>query len=342
MLQTQETIYQQWLNLRHQQARIRLFDAAQSLGLSEEQLVAANCGIEAQKLAPDFTLLFKNLESLGPLLALTRNPHAVIEKEGVYRNVQLHGKVGMVLDEDIDLRLFFAHWSSLYAVKLETALGQRHGFYIFDHDGSATHKIYLTEQANFTKYCELVERLQGQGLKQTDQLVPATVPASSFDRAKTADFLEDWSKMRDTHDFLLLLKKYGISRYEALQVAEGRYAESLDPQLCFKILRQAAEAKVPIMIFVGNRGCIEIHSGPIEKCVNKGGWFNILDQDFNLHVNTRGLSVAYRVEKPTTDGVVTSIELFAEDGELVMQVFGQRKPGQAELESWREILRQDI
>jgi putative hemin transport protein len=40
-------------------------------------------------------------------------------------------------------------------------------------------------------------------------------------------------------------------------------------------------------------------------------------------------------KKPTVDGVVTSLEAFDRDGELMAMFFGVRKPGQPEKQVWR-------
>ena len=38
------------------------------------------------------------------------------------------------------------------------------------------------------------------------------------------------------------------------------------------------------MCFVGNRGCIQIHSGPIQDIKPMGPWINIFDETFHLHL----------------------------------------------------------
>lgn len=43
------------------------------------------------------------------------------------------------------------------------------------------------------------------------------------------------------------------------------------------------------------------------------------------------------MRKPSSDGIVTSWEAFDADGELVVQLFGARKPGQPERDDWREL-----
>jgi putative hemin transport protein len=43
------------------------------------------------------------------------------------------------------------------------------------------------------------------------------------------------------------------------------------------------------------------------------------------------------VEKPTEDGIVTSLEIFDEEKNNIATFFGARKPGKPELKGWREI-----
>ena len=72
-------------------------------------------------------------------------------------------------------------------------------------------------------------------------------------------------------------------------------------------LEAAAEDKTPIMIFVGSRGCIQIHTGRIARLLDTHGWFNILDPDFNLHLRDSAVARVFSVRKPTDDGLVISL-----------------------------------
>ncbi len=69
-----------------------------------------------------------------------------------------------------------------------------------------------------------------------------------------------------------------------------------------------------------------------------GPWVNVLDPDFNLHVDTTRVCGAWAVHKPTTDGPVHSLELLDDDGEVSVRVFGARKPGRPEDPRWVEVL----
>ncbi len=63
-----------------------------------------------------------------------------------------------------------------------------------------------------------------------------------------------------------------------------------------------------------------------------------MDPDFNLHLDMSKIAQTYIVRKPTEDGVVTAVEVFNEQEEIIVQFFGKRKPGIPELEGWREIV----
>jgi putative hemin transport protein len=67
-------------------------------------------------------------------------------------------------------------------------------------------------------------------------------------------------------------------------------------------------------------------------------WLNVLDPGFNLHLREDRIAMAWVVRKPTADGDVTSLELFDADGETLAMFFGERKPGRAELASWRALV----
>jgi len=43
------------------------------------------------------------------------------------------------------------------------------------------------------------------------------------------------------------------------------------------------------------------------------------------------------VRKPSDDGIITSYEGFDAEGELVIQLFGVRKPGIPERDDWRAL-----
>ena len=90
------------------------------------------------------------------------------------------------------------------------------------------------------------------------------------------------------------------------------------------------------MFFVGNPGIVQIFTGQVANLRRTGPWMNVLDTGFNLHANTESIRCWWLVRRPSADGIITSVEAFNADGELVLTVFGERKPGIPESELWRE------
>ena len=103
------------------------------------------------------------------------------------------------------------------------------------------------------------------------------------------------------------------------------------------MLERAAADQLSIMCFVGNPGCIQIHTGPVQRIQVMGPWLNVLDPGFNLHLREDHIADAWIVRKPTVDGKVTSLELFDAEQRNLAMFFGERKPGKAELPRWREL-----
>ena len=76
------------------------------------------------------------------------------------------------------------------------------------------------------------------------------------------------------------------------------------------MLHHAAAGEIPIMCFVGNRGCIQIHSGPVKTIKPMGPWINVLDETFHLHLRTRPHPRALGGAQADQDGHVTSLEAY--------------------------------
>lgn len=328
---------------QHPTARIR--SAATALGTSEAALVATGVDGPAVALAPpggDWRGLLPDLEALGDVMALTRNDACVHERHGVYRNVDVslpHG-MALVLGDEIDLRLFCARWGAAYAVESPGRGGSpRRSLQFFDRSGDAVHKVFLTDASDAGAYDALVARYRAEAPPAPpDAPRPEPTPERSDAAINAAALLSDWAALEDTHDFYALLGKHGVTRTQALRLAEGRFTERIPAAAVRATLEAAAAAATPIMVFVGNPGALQIHSGSIERLVETGPWFNVLDARFNLHLATGQIADVWIVVKPTADGDVTAVEAYDAAGQQIVQLFGARKPGVHERADWRALV----
>jgi len=96
-----------WAAFSAGEAKGYAVDIAAELGLTEGELVAAGIGNNVIRLDADWGDLIKRLEELGEVKILTRNPSVVHEKIGTFGEVSINGEMGLVLNRDVDLRLFF-------------------------------------------------------------------------------------------------------------------------------------------------------------------------------------------------------------------------------------------
>ncbi|UFN49910.1 hemin-degrading factor [Roseomonas sp. OT10] len=323
-------------SLLREQPRLRARDAARALGTTEAALVASGATGPAAPLRPDWAALIGALPKVGGIMALTRNEHAVHERHGAFRDVSSGPGHILVLGPDIDLRLFPGGWAYAYALG-----GERPSIQIFDRDGEAVHKVYATGETDRDAWAALCRDFAapaagpGAARPPLAPAVPEPPPTETLVDAK--GLRQDWLALQDTHDFVTLLKRHKASRRQAFRLAGDDLARPLATTAGSATLRLAAAREVPVMVFVGNRHAIQIHTGPVHRLVDVPGWFNVLDPAFNLHLREAGVTEAWRVVKPTVDGVVTSIELLDEAGRPVALLFGARKPGQPEREDWRAL-----
>jgi putative hemin transport protein len=64
------------------------------------------------------------MPAMGEVMALTRNESCVHERRGVYSDYRTGAIAAMVLDPEIDLRIFPAHWVHAFAVVEEPGRGR--------------------------------------------------------------------------------------------------------------------------------------------------------------------------------------------------------------------------
>ena len=341
------------LRTRFAQARasgLRARNAAEAIGVSEGAAIAAHAGehdqpLRAVPLRAEWLAILQALEPCGPVMALTRNESTVHEKTGVYQNLSATGPVGLAVNEDIDLRLFFMHWHAGFAVTEAAAnpgVAPALSLQFYDAAGLAVHKVFCRDASDRAAFEAVMQRFAAPHLAPTfgpKKARPAPRPDAEID---APSFVAAWAAMQDTHDFFGLLQKHQVERQQSFRLAEGRFTRRAPTSAVRTLLQEASFGGEPIMVFVGSPGCIQIHTGPVQRVepreIAGQPWLNVLDPGFNLHLREDVIAAVWVVEKPTVDGTVTSIEAFDEGGEVIAMFFGARKPGSPERDDWRALV----
>lgn len=318
-------------------ASLRERDLARQLGISEAEFVAAWCGEGAVRIEPRVNDVLVGLEAVGEVMALTRNESAVHEKIGVYDKVVTGEKNALVLGEQIDLRIFPSVWAHGFAVEKREGDEVRRSLQFFDSAGEAVHKVHLRPASNLYAYQKLVDSLVVDDQSQTVQVSPIADDEPESPPAVDAarHLRERWEGMTDVHQFFGMLRALKMTRHQAVSSIGEDFAWQLDRDALVAMIRHAAGDTIPIMCFVGSRGCIQIHSGPIRNIKPMGPWINIFDETFHLHLRFDHVAEVWAVRRPTKDGHITSLEAYGEDRKLIIQFFGQRHEGESERGDWR-------
>lgn len=324
---------------REDDPKARERDLAERLGVSEAEFVAAWCGESVTRIRVDMDTIFNGLESVGEVMALTRNSSAVHEKIGVYDKYHSGRHASMMLGENIDTRMFPSHFVHAFEVRKATDDGVRRSLQFFDAHGDAVHKIHLREKSDISAWADLLAPLEHEDQSQRVACIALPAAKTHHDPAQAhAELRQRWEKMTDTHQFVGIIRKLGLTRQQAVRVIGDDLAWPVATEAVGAMMHAASDEGLPIMCFVGSRGCIQIHGGPIKTVKPMGPWLNVMDPTFHLHLRSDHIDEVWAVRKPTDKGHVTSVEAYDRDGQLIIQFFGKRIEGQDEREGWRSIV----
>ncbi len=182
----------------------------------------------------------------------------------------------------------------------------------FDESGDAVHKVHLRSESDADGWAAFIARFRASDQTPGQAFAPALAktPPRPDDEIDGDGFRAAYLQMRDTHELFGILRTFGVGRRQALRLLGPEFARPVEPLALRALLRGAAAAALPLMIFVGNQAVIQIYSGPVRTLKQYGDWFNVMDPGFNLHLFEPGIRSAWVVRKPTADGLVSSLELY--------------------------------
>ncbi len=350
------TLAERWTTLRAEQPKLGIRDAARTLRVSEAELLDTTVGATATRLkntdhAP--REIMRRALDLGKVMGLTRNENGVIEVTGVAsrlaeakqgdagaKDAESEARqlniAGGYLGGPIDLRFHFTEWKFAYAVVQPGKDGAvSRSLQFFDGGGNAVHKLYLKDETKVPVFDKLVADFRQPQQEGKLVIVPAVdkKPAKPDSAVDVKEFQLAWKEMTDVHQFNRIVSEFGLTREQALRLAPAGVVQKVMPQAVRTLLEQASAQQVPIMAFLGNGGVTQIYSGKINKVQEAGGFFNVLDPDFNLHLRDKAFKAGYVLQRAG----VTSVEFYDNEGELVVTFFGVRERGKPQPQGWLDL-----
>lgn len=287
-------------------------------------------------LAVDWRESLLRLESLGEVRIITRNRAMIHDKTGRFANVSVAGPAMLVLNQSIDLRVFPQHWRHTL-LRVDGDGGQV--LHVFDGHGRPVIAIHRTAATDGQAWDAFAASARS-GSDEPPRLDPEPQrQAERPDEEIDADGLRAaWDALRDVHEFHGMLKRFDVGRVQALRLVAGTWTRRLEADAPVRILHAAVARQLNIMVFVGNPGNIQIHTGPIATADLEGGHLRVRDPGFGLNCDLSRIREVWEVRKPTAEGGITTLELYDDRGDNAAILCGQRDPDKPERAEWRSAM----
>lgn len=335
-------LYHDYLQAKKAHSDKHTQEIAVLLNVSEAQLIHCRVGNDnVQRLSGKPADILQELTTIGQAKGITRNNYVVSIQTGEYSNPRFSDHGGLFLNpKALDLRMFFAQWNSVFALAEATSEGTRHSIQFFDKHGDSLHKAYATDDTDMVAWQALIERYS---TSENHPIAPKVISSFSEQEisAELASQLEQqWRDMTNVHQFFGILKKHNLSRQQVFRVVSRELAWQVPTNALSELLSLAYNAQNEVMLFVGNRGCVQIFTGKINNLSSlttestQIDWLNISNENFKLHIIENGIAECWVTRKPTKDGFVTSLEVFDAQGNQIIQMYGQRIEGTPEQIEW--------
>ena len=134
------------------------------------------------------------------------------------------------------------------------------------------------------------------------------------------------------------MRQFGVTRAQAMRLAGADFARAVPASAARAVLEAAAPSGLPVMVFVGNRGCLQIHAGPVHASSRSARGSTCSTRASTCTCARTGSPAAWVVRKPSAHGDIHSLELYDAGGELAAQVFGHRPARGEERADWRALV----
>jgi putative hemin transport protein len=331
-----------WKAAQNNDAQKPFADIAAGMNITEAELMAARVGFGVVRLRPEWNALLAALPGLNQVRAVTTNSCAAIETTGTYPGLQQMGSYFAMASDGIDLRLSLPYWDSAFAVaERNSCPGETvRSICFYGKNGGLIHRVFLTRGSCLSGFDELVEnfihpcQLRTQVTEMGFGSAPTVIP-----KAVDKDvFLERWGAMKDTREFFALLREFRLSRQDAFQLGEARFTRRIAPELLYGLLHSFVQHKIPVLLLVGHSACVQVYRGLLTSEGESGNEVTVRASKVRCRFCKPAIAMAWLVDKPTSKGVVRSLELFDSASRPTASVLAMSAEGFLTPSQWEALL----
>lgn len=327
-----------WEQLKSYHPELSPATAAEKLKVSEVELFQSAGGENLKILNNQFGKLFAEIEKIEHFKILIRNKSCIQEINGSFKiNSNQNGKLN-IENEIAKLNIQTDELKYCFSIKSET----ENSFRFFDSKGSTVLRIITNPDTDQKLFDEITEKFISE-----DQDAELKIEATETLQNQTSteinlqEFHSDWKNLDAIDDFQKILKKHNLTRWQAVHNApDDFFAAKIKNRKVVNLLEETIEAEIPVRIYTENSCCIQSYHGEIENSSWHGSWFNVFAPDFSFHFDSSKVIESRIVRKPTNAGIISSIECFDGNDEMMFEIFCDREKDDPELNEWRALLNQ--
>jgi len=318
---------------------MRSFDDQQLPNLTDVQRIALHP--HATRLQSEFAPLLQRLATLGNLTEVTRNASALLQKDNVSGALYVQNEIEFAPAEAMHMRIFYPQWEHGYALEeidAKTAMHER-SLQFFDRHGGMMHKIVLCNSSDKDAFKQLVREYAAE-----EQLTPAQLLSMPETHAPDVPQIDidalraEWAHTHNHNDFLQRQEIFDQQRLRKLRLAGKAFAYQVANDSARIILQRMTEFGTAILAQVGNAGVVQAYYGKIKKIGSKNSRLKIMNASFRMLLREDHIDSIWVAKKPTTDGIITSLELFNRQGMHIASFLSKKDNGQPEPREWRDSI----
>ena len=314
-------------------------DTQVELDLTDVERIAQNP--QATRLDNRFATLLLCLSELGNLTELTRNDSALLEKQNVSGALYTQQAIDLTPTEANHLRICYAQWKHGYALAQYDAISDitNHSLQFFDDHGSLIHQIMLNTETDTAAFRQLVQAHSASNQQlPVSEIVVGDVGDVCVDQIDINALRPDWAHVHDHHDFIERQKTFDRQRLRKLRMAGKAFAYQVANDSARVMLQRMTDFGTAIMAQVGNAGIVQAYYGKIKNIRTKDTRLKIMNNGFRLLLREEDIDSIWVAKKPTTDGIVTSLELFNRQGVQIASFLSKKSRGEPEPREWRDSI----
>lgn len=328
-----------WEQLKSYHPELSPATAAEKLKVSEVELFQSVKDEKLKILNNHFTELFAEIEKIEHFKILTRNKSCIQEINGNFKiKNQQESEILKIANDSANLNIRISELKYCFSIKSET----ENSFRFFDSKGSTVLRIITNPGTDQEIFDEITKKFTSKDQDAEFKIEPAeTVLNQTSAEINLQEFHSDWKNLDTVGDFQKILKKHNLSRWHAVHNApDDFFAAKIKNRKVVDLLEETIEAEIPVKIYTENGCCIQSYHGKIENSSWHGSWFNVFASDFGFHFDSSKIIESMIVRKPTNAGIISSVECFDGNDEMMFEIFCDRKNGNPELNEWRALLNQ--